>query len=180
MKLIVLDRDGVINYDSDAYVKSPEEWQPLPGSIEAMARLFHAGWTLVVATNQSGIARGYYDEQVLAQMHAKMQGLLAEHGARVDMILHCPHGPDQACNCRKPLPGMFQQIALHYGLADLSEVPVVGDSLRDLEAGVALRCTPYLVKTGKGLSTATKALPQGTRIFDDLAAVADALLKESL
>ena len=180
MKLIVLDRDGVINYDSDAYVKSPEEWIALPGSIEAIARLYHAGWTITVATNQSGIARGYYDEAVLNQMHAKMQALLAEHKASIDLILYCPHGPDTACDCRKPLPGMFRTIAEHYGLQVLAGVPVVGDSLRDLEAGAALGCTPFLVKTGKGLGTLNKTLPLGTRIFDDLAAVADALLKESL
>lgn len=180
MKLIILDRDGVINRDSDQYIKSVDEWIALPGSIEAMARLYHAGFTLAVATNQSGIARGYYSEAVLELMHQKMQQQLAALGARVDLIVFCPHGPSEACDCRKPKPGLFVQIAAHYGLKNLHQVPVVGDSLRDLEAGMQLGCTPYLVKTGKGMQSLAKTLPQGTRVFDDLAALVDALLKECL
>lgn len=177
MKLIVLDRDGVINQDSDAYVKSLDEWIPLPGAIEAIAALNRAGWTVTVATNQSGLARGYYSEQTLAAMHSHLRELVAAAGGELDVILHCPHGPDADCACRKPRPGMFRQIAERFELADLAGVPVVGDSLRDLEAGMALGCVPYLVRTGKGQQTAAKTLPAGTLIFDDLAAVAEHLLK---
>ncbi|MDQ7914090.1 D-glycero-beta-D-manno-heptose 1,7-bisphosphate 7-phosphatase [Pseudomonas sp. 102515] len=179
MKLIVLDRDGVINVDSDDYVRSAEQWQPLPGSLAAIARLNRAGWQVAVATNQSGLARGYFTEDDLAAMHEKLQRLLAEEGGRVDLILHCPHGPEAGCSCRKPLPGLFRAIAHHYGRTDLSGVPVVGDSLRDLEAGVALGCTPCLVRTGKGERTLAKPLPSGTQVFADLAAVADHLLEEA-
>ncbi|MCB6183372.1 D-glycero-beta-D-manno-heptose 1,7-bisphosphate 7-phosphatase [Leeia sp. TBRC 13508] len=179
MKLIILDRDGVINFDSDEYVKSVDEWIPLPGSIEAIARLTKAGWQVAIATNQSGIARGYFDLSTLDAMHDKLATLLTPLGGKIDKIEFCPHGPDVSCDCRKPLPGMFRTIADHYGLADLSGIPVVGDSLRDLEAGMQLGATPYLVKTGKGERTIAKgSLPQGTIVCDDLAAVVDALLTE--
>ena len=177
MKLIVLDRDGVINQDSDAYVKSLDEWIPLPGAIEAIAALSRAGWTVTVATNQSGLARGYYSEQTLDAMHNRLRELVAAAGGELDVILHCPHGPEADCACRKPRPGMFQSIAERFQLTDLAGVPVVGDSLRDLEAGIQLGCTPYLVRTGKGEKAATQPLPAGTLIFDDLAAVAEHLLK---
>jgi len=177
MKLIVLDRDGVINEDSIAFVKSAEEWTPIPGSIEAIARLSQAGWTVAVATNQSGLARGLFDMAALSDMHLKMQQLVMEQGGRVDLILHCPHGPQDNCNCRKPRPGMFRSIAEHFRLPDLKTVPVVGDSHRDLHAGLILGCSPYLVKTGKGRHTLQNTLPPGTQVFDDLAAVVDHLLK---
>ncbi|MFA5679426.1 MAG: D-glycero-beta-D-manno-heptose 1,7-bisphosphate 7-phosphatase [Pseudomonas sp.] len=176
MKLIILDRDGVINEDSDAFVKSVDEWIPLPGSIEAIARLSQAGWTVAVATNQSGLARGYFTEQTLEAMHQRLRELVAEQGGRVDLIRHCPHGPDDGCDCRKPLSGLFRQIATHYRIS-LDGVPTVGDSLRDLQAGVAVGCQPYLVRTGKGQVTESKPLPAGTRVFDDLAAVASHLLE---
>lgn len=176
MKLIILDRDGVINQDSDQFVKSLEEWIPLPGSIEAIARLSKAGWTVAVATNQSGIARGHFTSAVLDNMHRKLRELVAEQGGRVDLIRHCPHGPIDGCGCRKPLPGLFRQISAQLAVP-LDEVPTVGDSLRDLEAGVAVGCKPYLVRTGKGRETEQKALPPGTLVFDDLAAVADHLLE---
>lgn len=179
LKLIVLDRDGVINEDSDAYVKSLAEWVPIPGSLEAMARLHHAGWCLAIATNQSGLARGLFDEATLAAMHSQLQGLLSQQGAKVELILHCPHGPEAHCDCRKPRPGLFRQIAEHFGLPDLQGVPVVGDSLRDLQAGVALHAQPYLVKTGKGHHTLQGELPAGTLIFENLSAVADHLLRTS-
>ncbi|MDX1335709.1 MAG: D-glycero-beta-D-manno-heptose 1,7-bisphosphate 7-phosphatase, partial [Gammaproteobacteria bacterium] len=115
MKLIVLDRDGVINYDSDDYIKSVDEWIPLPGSLEAITRLNRAGYTVAVATNQSGIARGYYDLDALQAMHRKMKSGLEELGGELGMIAYCPHGPDDSCDCRKPLPGMLNQIAAHYG-----------------------------------------------------------------
>ncbi|MFV0454729.1 MAG: D-glycero-beta-D-manno-heptose 1,7-bisphosphate 7-phosphatase [Pseudomonas sp.] len=179
MKLIVLDRDGVINEDSDAYVKTLEEWIPIPGSLQAIARLSQAGWTVAVATNQSGLARGMFNASTLEDMHFKMQQLVMEEGGRIDLIVHCPHGPDDGCECRKPKPGLFRTIAEHFGLADLKDVPVVGDSHRDLHAGLMLGGTPYLVRTGKGLRTLEGTLPSGTQIFDDLAAVVDHLLEKS-
>ncbi len=179
LKLIVLDRDGVINEDSDAYVKTLEEWIPIPGSLQAIARLSQAGWTVAVATNQSGLARGMFDASTLDDMHFKMQQLVMEQGGRIDLIVHCPHGPDAGCECRKPKPGLFRTIAEHFGLADLKGVPVVGDSHRDLHAGLMLGGTPYLVRTGKGLRTLEGTLPSGTQVFDDLAAVVDNLLEKS-
>ncbi|AHL73571.1 D,D-heptose 1,7-bisphosphate phosphatase [Stutzerimonas stutzeri] len=177
MKLIVLDRDGVINEDSDAYVKSLAEWIPIPGSIEAIARLCKAGWTVAVATNQSGLARGLFDATTLDNMHFKLQQLVMEQGGRIDLIVHCPHGPNDGCVCRKPLPGLFQQIAEHFHLKDLDGVPVVGDSHRDLHAGMSVGGVPYLVRTGKGLKTLGGTLPTGTQVFDNLAAVVDHLLE---
>ncbi len=175
MKLLILDRDGVINEDSDAYIKSLDEWIPIPGSIDAIARLSKAGWTVAVATNQSGLARGYYDAATLDAMHARLRELVAEQGGEVGLIVHCPHGPDDGCACRKPKPGMLQQIAAHYG-TELAGVWFVGDSSGDLEAALAVHCQPVLVKTGKGQRTLAKPLPAGTLIFDDLAAIADQLL----
>ena len=175
MKLLILDRDGVINYDSDAYIKSLDEWIPLPGAIEAIARLSKAGWTVAVATNQSGLARGYYDVATLEAMHARLRELVAEQGGELGLIVHCPHGPDDACDCRKPKPGMLQQIAAHYGVA-LHGVWFVGDSSGDLMAARAVDCQPVLVKTGKGERTLAKTLPADTLVFDDLAAVAAQLL----
>lgn len=178
MKLIVLDRDGVLNQDSDDYVKSVDEWVPIPGSLEAVAKLTRAGWTVAVATNQSGLARGYFSAADLADMHAKLDALLAPLGGRIDLIVHCPHGPDDVCDCRKPKPGLFRQIAAHYGLQDLVGVPTVGDSLRDLQAGLALGATPILVRTGKGERTIAKGgLPADTRVFADLAEAVDFLLQ---
>lgn len=175
MKLLILDRDGVINVDSDAYIKSVEEWIPLPGSIEAIAQLSKAGWTVAIATNQSGIARGYYDVATLDAMHARLRELVAQQGGEVGLIVYCPHGPDEGCACRKPKPGMLQTIASHYG-ADLTQCWFVGDSLGDLQAAQTVDSQPVLVKTGKGLLTLAKELPVNTLIFDDLAAVAAELI----
>lgn len=175
MKLLILDRDGVINEDSDAYIKSVEEWLAIPSSITAIARLSQAGWTVAVATNQSGIARGYYDLATLEAMHARLRQLVAEQGGEVGLIVHCPHGPDDGCDCRKPRPGMLLQIARHYA-TDLAGVWFVGDSSGDLQAALAVDCQPVLVKTGKGQRTLAKPLPPGTLVFDDLAAVAAQLL----
>ncbi|WAH58781.1 D-glycero-beta-D-manno-heptose 1,7-bisphosphate 7-phosphatase [Pseudomonas silvicola] len=175
MKLVILDRDGVINEDSDAYIKSVQEWIPIPGSIDAIAQLSKAGWTVAVATNQSGIARGYYDLATLDAMHARLRTLVAEQGGEVGLIVYCPHGPDAGCDCRKPRPGMLKAIAAHYQ-ADLAGLWFVGDSMGDLEAALAVDSQPVLVKTGKGPKTLAKALPEGTLIFDDLAAVARALI----
>lgn len=175
MKLLILDRDGVINHDSDAYIKSVEEWIPIESSIEAIARLSKAGWTVAVATNQSGIARGYYDLNTLEAMHERLRHLVAEQGGEVGLIVYCPHGPDEGCDCRKPKPGMLKTIAAHYGTS-LEGVWFVGDSSGDLQAAIAVDCQPVLVKTGKGERTLSKPLPPQTIIFDDLAAVAEALL----
>ena len=175
MKLLILDRDGVINQDSDAYIKSLDEWIPIPSAISAIARLSQAGWTVAVATNQSGIARGYYDLATLESMHTRLHELLAEQGGELGVVVFCPHGPDDGCDCRKPKPGMLRQIAQHYGV-DLHGVWFVGDSRGDLDAALAVDCQPVLVKTGKGERTLAKPLPEGTLVFDDLAAVADQLL----
>jgi D-glycero-D-manno-heptose 1,7-bisphosphate phosphatase len=175
LKLLILDRDGVINHDSDAYIKTVEEWLPIPGSIEAIAQLSKAGWTVAVATNQSGIARGYYELAVLEAMHDRLRELVAEQGGEVGLIVYCPHGPDEGCDCRKPKPGMLKAIAAHYDVA-LAGVWFVGDSLGDLEAAKAVDCQPVLVKTGKGEKTLGKTLPVGTLIFDDLAAIAAELI----
>ncbi|MGU9857750.1 D-glycero-beta-D-manno-heptose 1,7-bisphosphate 7-phosphatase [Pseudomonas sp. LF245] len=175
LKLLILDRDGVINYDSDAYIKSVAEWVPLPGSIEAIAQLSKAGWTVAIATNQSGIARGYYDIATLDAMHARLRTLVAEQGGEVGLVVYCPHGPDEGCDCRKPKPGMLKIIAEHYKVP-LAGIWFVGDSLGDLEAAKAVDSQPVLVKTGKGEKTQAKNLPVGTLIFDDLAAVAAELI----
>lgn len=173
MKLIILDRDGVINEDSDAYIKTPDEWQAVPGSLDAIARLSRAGWRVVVASNQSGLARGYFSMDTLNAIHAKMRRELAQAGGHLDAIFVCPHGPDDGCRCRKPAPGLFEDIARRYDV-NLAGVPTVGDSLRDLQAAVQLGCQPWLVRTGKGLRTLEKGgLPAGTEVRDNLAAIVD-------
>lgn len=154
--LVILDRDGVINEDSDAYVKSASEWIPIPGSVEAIAELSKAGFTLIVATNQSGLARGYFSEAELTAMHAKMLALVEQAGGKIEGIYHCPHGPDDQCDCRKPKPGMLQQIAADLSL-DIAGSYIIGDSKRDLQAGIAMGCHPILVKTGKGQRTLEQA-----------------------
>ena len=172
MKLIVLDRDGVINVDSEQFIKSPDEWKPIPGSLEAIARLNESGWRVVVASNQSGVGRGLFDMDTLNAINEKMTKAIGQVGGRLDAIFFCPHSADSTCDCRKPRPGMFVQIAERFNV-DMKGVPVVGDSLRDLQAGVAVGCQPYLVLTGKGAKTqADPALPEGTLVFPDLAAVA--------
>lgn len=175
MKLLILDRDGVINQDSDAYIKSLDEWIPIPGSIEAIAQLSKAGWTVAVATNQSGIARGYYSLATLDTMHARLRELVAAQGGEVGLIVYCPHGPDDGCDCRKPRPGMLRTIANHYAV-DLAGVWFVGDSKGDLEAARAVDAQPVLVRTGKGEQTLSKGVPEATLIFDDLASIASALI----
>jgi len=167
----VLDRDGVINLDSEQFIKKPEEWKPIPGSLEAIARLNESGWRVVIASNQSGLGRGLFDMDTLNAINEKMTKALGQVGGRIDAIFFCPHTADSTCDCRKPKPGMFLQIAERFN-ADMKGVPVVGDSLRDLQAGAAVGCKPYLVLTGKGVKTqADPALPEGTEIFPDLAAV---------
>lgn len=179
MKLVILDRDGVVNHDSDAFIKSPAEWVPIDGSLNAMARLKQAGFHIVVATNQSGIARGLFDMDTLNAIHQKMHNAALAAGAEIDAVFFCPHAADDHCDCRKPKAGMLQTIAKRYDVR-LKGVPVVGDSLRDLQAGYVVGGTPYLVLTGKGEKTRAKGgLPPGTKIFADLAAVVDHLLAES-
>ncbi len=179
MKLVVMDRDGVINQDSPDYIKSPAEWLPIPGSLEAIARLNHAGWRVVVASNQSGLARGLFTLDTLFAIHDKMQRLCAELGGRIDGIFYCPHGPDEPCDCRKPAPGLLKDIARRLQV-DLKNVPAVGDSLRDLEAAQAAGAKPVLLRTGNGAETA-RTLPakfKKTPVYDDLAAFAASLLGE--
>lgn len=177
MNLIILDRDGVINYDSDQFIKSPDEWKPIPGSLEAIARLCQSGYRVVVATNQSGIERGLFDMVMLNAIHDKMHKACAQVGARIEAVFFCPHADASNCSCRKPRSGMLEEIAARYSLSNLSNVPAVGDSLRDLQSASALGAQPYLVLTGKGLKTqAAGGLPEGTLIFPDLAAVVSELV----
>jgi len=183
IKLIILDRDGTINEDRDDYVKSADEWEPLPGALEAIARLNHAGWHTVVATNQSGLGRGMFDMAALNAMHTKMNTLLAKQGGRIDAVFFCPHAPDDGCNCRKPLPGLFEQIAERFSV-QLRDVPVVGDTLRDLQAGARVGCQPHLVRTGKGgrldaaqIGALCGQVP-GVQVHADLGAFAEHLIHE--
>ncbi|WP_235040925.1 D-glycero-beta-D-manno-heptose 1,7-bisphosphate 7-phosphatase [Vreelandella profundi] len=157
-QLVILDRDGVINEDSDAYIKSVNEWIPYSDSIDAIARLSQSGYSVAIATNQSGIARGYYDETELAKMHARLTTLVETAGGRIAHVAYCPHGPDDNCTCRKPLPGLLHEIQRVLGLSSLQGSWMVGDSLRDLQAGHACGCRLALVKTGKGAKTAQKDL----------------------
>ncbi|BAO42957.1 D-glycero-beta-D-manno-heptose 1,7-bisphosphate 7-phosphatase [Thiolapillus brandeum] len=175
---IILDRDGVINADSDDFIKSPEEWIPLEGSLEAIARLNQAGYLVGVATNQSGIGRGLFDLPMLNAMHQKMYQMLAKLGAHVDMIAFCPHLPEDHCDCRKPRAGLYQALAKRWDVS-LEGLVVIGDSLRDLQAAQAVDASPVLVKTGKGAKT-LKQLPPDHNIpvFDDLYQAVDTLLKE--
>jgi D-glycero-D-manno-heptose 1,7-bisphosphate phosphatase len=176
MKLVILDRDGVINHDSAEFIKNPDEWVPIPGSLEAIARLNQAGYHVVLATNQSGVGRGLLDIATLCAIHDKMHVALAQAGARVDAVFYCPHGIDEGCACRKPKPGMFEDIAHRFNL-DLAGVPSVGDSLRDLQAGAAVGAQPILVLTGKGEQTkAAGGLPAQTQIYADLAAAVKSIV----
>jgi len=169
MKLVILDRDGVINVDSDQFIKNPEEWKPIPGSLEAIARLSHSGFHVVVATNQSGVGRGLFDMAMLNAIHDKMYRALGQYGGRIDAVFYCPCAADHNCDCRKPKPGMFHEIAQRFGM-ELAGVPSVGDSLRDLQAAHAAGAQPILVRTGKGRKTeAAGNLPPGTQVFADLA-----------
>jgi len=177
--LIILDRDGVINRDSSEFVKTPAEWVPLPGSVAAIAALSGAGYTVTVASNQSGIARGLFDRNALRAMHRKLRTLVSAAGGRIDRIVVCPHGPDDGCACRKPEPGLLRRLGRYYR-TDLAGTPVVGDSLRDLEAAARTGARPILVRTGNGRQTerALAGSLAATEVFDDLAAAAAALVKE--
>ena len=179
VRLVILDRDGVINEDSDAFVKSVDEWRPLPDSIEAIAQLSRAGFTIGVATNQSGLARGLFDEAALAAMHGKLERLVAAAGGTVSRIEYCPHGPDDGCDCRKPATALYERLARHFDVP-LTGVPVIGDSRRDLEAAIAVGARPILVRTGKGRATETTldgALTHA-EVFDNLSAAASRLIAE--
>jgi D-glycero-D-manno-heptose 1,7-bisphosphate phosphatase len=181
IKLVILDRDGTINQDSDEYIKSADEWVALPGALEAIARLNHAGWHVVVASNQSGLGRGLFEVSELNDIHTKMNEQLAAVGGRIDAVFYCPHAPGDACRCRKPDAGLFEQIAERYGIG-LKGVPAVGDSVRDLVAAVAQGCEPHLVLTGKGEVYRGRALPDAfpphTRVHADLGEFAEFLLTQ--
>jgi D-glycero-D-manno-heptose 1,7-bisphosphate phosphatase len=175
-RVIVLDRDGVINHDSDQFIKSPEEWRPIPGSLEAVARLNHAGFRVVVATNQSGVGRGLLDIATLNAIHERMHKALAQVGGRIDAIFYCPHTADSQCECRKPKPGMLEEIGRRFNV-DMTGIPCVGDSPRDLAAAEAVGAQPMLVLTGKGEKTLRDGgFPKNTVIFPDLAFAVAALL----
>ena len=176
MKLIILDRDGVINFDSEQFIKSPDEWKPIPGSLEAIARLTHEGWRVVVATNQSGLARGLFEMATLNAIHAKMHKAVAQAGGRIEAVFYCPHAAEMNCDCRKPKTGLFNEIAVRYG-RDLIGVPAVGDSLRDLEAAASVGARPLLVRTGKGKKTVVaEGLPKDVPVFADLKEAVEYLL----
>jgi len=178
-RVIVLDRDGVINRDSNDFVKSADEWLPLDGSIEAIALLSKAGFRVAVASNQSGLARGIFDAAALTDMHGKLRALVTDAGGRIDHIAICPHGPGDNCDCRKPLPGLLDQIGAQFGVS-MTGVPVIGDSLRDLQAARSVHARPILVRTGNGRKT-EESLPEDLstiEIYDDLGAAVTALLLE--
>jgi D-glycero-D-manno-heptose 1,7-bisphosphate phosphatase len=188
MKLIILDRDGTLNRNREDYVASPDEWEALPGALEAVARLNHGGWRVVLASNQSGIGRGLFDMAALNEVHTKMHRQLAAVGARVEAVFFCPHAPEDACACRKPEPGLFQQIGQRFGVP-MSEVLGVGNAMRHVQAAAAAECQPHLLlNSGSGqaaglsggdLSLLAPELPPGTRAHADLSAFADWLLTPS-
>jgi D-glycero-D-manno-heptose 1,7-bisphosphate phosphatase len=184
-KLIILGRDGILNRFREDHVKEPSEWEPLPGALEAVARLNHAGWHVVVATNQAGIGRGMIDMSAVNAVHLHMMKMLAGQGGRLDAVFFCPHARDDGCDCRKPLPGMMHDIAQRYG-ADLKQVPMVADTLRDLEAAQAAGCPPHLVKTGRASLVTEAEVAQwaaavpGTVVHEDLASFASHLLQQEL
>ena len=176
VKLIILDRDGVINYDREQFIKSPDEWRPIPGSLEAIARLNHAGFRVVVATNQSGLGRRLLDTATLISIHEKLHKALSQVGGRIDAVFFCPHTAEADCDCRKPKPGMLLDIGQRFGV-ELTGVPCIGDSLRDLQAAEACGAQPILVLTGKGEKTLREgSFPKNTIIFPDLAFAVTALL----
>ncbi len=181
MKLLILDRDGVINQDSEQFIKSPDEWVPIPGSIEAISRLSQAGYDIVVITNQSGVGRELFSADKLSQIHLRMISEVQKHGGKIQSILFCPHHPDDDCHCRRPKTGLYQELAQRLNIS-FNGIFSVGDSLRDLQAAKAAGATPVLVKTGNGSKTRKKILHdetlelQDTLVFRNLAKFADALL----
>jgi len=192
MKLLILDRDGTLNRSRDDHVASADEWEALPGALEAVARLNHGGWRVVLATNQSGLGRGLFDMASLNAIHTKMHRALAAVGARVEAVFFCPHVPEDACRCRKPEPGLFEQIGERFGVP-LHELPVAGNALRHVQAGATAGCPPHLLLTGKSehlrgrvgpsqhaaeLPAVLPNVPPGTRLHEDLSAFADWLLAQ--
>ena len=177
-RLVVLDRDGVINHESVEFIKCPSEWRPIEGSLDAIARLTAAGFTVAVATNQSGVGRELFSEDVLTDIHLKMHSLVERAGGNIDRVQYCPHLPDAGCPCRKPSPGMLFDLADHYGIG-LSGVPVVGDSKRDIQAAIAADARPILVLTGNGVTTRDSLATEGLQVdtFDSLALFVDSLLE---
>ena len=179
MKCVILDRDGVINFDSDQFIKNPDEWRPIPGSLEAIARLNQAGFRVVVASNQSGVGRGLFDMATLNAIHAKMHKLAYQAGGRIDAVFFCPHAADSKCACRKPRPGLFQEISSRMHI-DLKGVFAVGDALRDIQVAMEVGAKPLLVRTGKGLRTLEGGqLPEGIPVFDDLMQAALAIIESA-
>ncbi len=180
MKTIILDRDGVINEDSDDFIKSPDEWIPIPGSLDAIARLNHMGYLVYVASNQSGVGRRLFDIEALNAIHLKLHSELQKIGGHIQAILFCPHAPDQGCECRKPKPGLYQEVAKR-AQESLSNITVIGDSYRDLEAAIAVGAKPILVLTGKGSRTLKKRGKElaGVPCFPNLATAVDSLLEET-
>ncbi len=180
-KWILLDRDGVINFDSDDYIKAPSEWLPIPGSLEAIANLNQAGFSVGVATNQSGIARGLYTLETLDAIHHKMNESIKSAGGHIEAIAYCPHGPNEGCECRKPKPGLLQHIANQFEFS-LKNTYFIGDSLRDLQAALAVGATPILVRTGKGEKTISKNpdIVSDFLIFNDLLAASDYLIERDI
>ena len=177
MKLAILDRDGVINHDSDQYIKSPAEWRPIAGSIEAIARLNQHGFRIAVATNQSGIGRGLFDMATLNAINDKMMELVFRQGGRIDAVFFCPHTAVENCGCRKPKTGMYEEIAARFH-TELKGVPSIGDSLKDLQAAESVGAQPILVLTGKGKATRDAGgMPKKTLVFDDLAAASRHLVE---
>ena len=181
MKLVIVDRDGTLCVEREGYIQSPDEWEALPGALDAIARLNHAGYHVVIAANLPGLGRGLFDTATLNAIHARMNKQLAAVGGRVEAIFYCPHTPDDGCTCREPLPGLFQQIGERYKV-DLRQVHAVGDSVRDAQAAAAAGCIPHLVRTGKGappVGALPPDYPPGTRVHDDLAAFATAFIADA-
>ena len=173
-KMVILDRDGVINYDSDEFIKSPEEWRPIPGSLSAIKKLNDAGIIVTVASNQSGVGRGLFSEMTLQLIHKKFTDLLAELGGNIDQIEYCPHEPEVDCECRKPKAGMINKLLKQFKI-DPKDAVVVGDAFRDLQAGQTAGCDVVLVKTGKGELTLAKneiTVP----VFADLRSIVDEMV----
>jgi D-glycero-D-manno-heptose 1,7-bisphosphate phosphatase len=177
MKLVILDRDGVINHDSDAYIKRPEEWKPIAGSLDAIARLTQAGYQVVVATNQSGVGRGLFEMATLNTIHDKMHRAVGQAGGRIDAVFFCPHAPDAGCGCRKPKAGLYEEIGRRFNTS-LRDVPCIGDSQHDLEAAATAGAQPVLVLTGNGEATRRAGkLPPGTLVHKNLAEAVKSLVK---
>jgi D-glycero-D-manno-heptose 1,7-bisphosphate phosphatase len=177
-KLMILGRDGILNVFREDHVKAPEEWQPIEGALEAVAKLNQAGWHAVVATNQSGIGRGLVEMSQINAIHRRMMQLLVAKGGRIDAVFICPHAPEEQCSCRKPLPGLMHQVAERYGIDDLSAVPMVCDTLRDVQAARAAGCEPHMVRTGRAARLTAEELGSDPPLFhDSLAAFAQYLLR---